>query len=66
MVLQIQVLVMVSCVLIVPNPHVVLQIQLLQVLVVVSCVSINLIVSNPTCGFADPAATSSSSGKLCQ
>ena len=51
--------------LIVPNPHVVLQIQLLQILVVVSCVS-KLDCSKPTCGFADPVATVSSNGKLCQ
>ena len=51
--------------LIVPNPHVVLQIQLLQVLVMVSCAS-KLDCSKPTCGFADPAATGSSNGKLCQ
>ena len=38
---------------------------LLQVQVMVSCVS-KLDCSKPTCGFADPAATSSSNGKLCQ
>ena len=38
---------------------------LLQVQVMVSCVS-KLDCSKPTCGFADPAVTGSSSGKLCQ